>query len=507
MKLPISIGILSWNSNQTLRNTLKSYKENGLLDMVNDVTIFFQEVLEIDKQIAEEFSIPYIGANENIGIGKAFMLLAENAKSDYVMILEHDWELIENQKITYDRLFSGIKLIQDGYSSIRYRHRKNPGQPLFTEGPYKGNELNFYEPSTELLSPHLLDSIHWIDYPEQKFCDKIQKQNEYFITTSRWGNWTNNPCLYKKEFFLKTISQFIGTGIELESNISKWWAHQNFKVAHGEGLFTHNDIQKYGIMNFKNIAVFYHLFISEPNSMWNWWVDEQMNLLKSVGLTDVATVYVCITMPIGLINNKHQLTFDEMVIDYIKNEYPFVNIINVRGTQEQPNLYEGQTLKELYEYCKVNDGYVLYCHNKGMSSFGTHITSALKDWKNYMLYFNVEKWKDCVEKLDEGYDCVGVNWLRGENLSGIDFKKEHNFLANHFAGNFWWANAKYIRTLSDPLEPEKYCDIKWFMESMMTYRYAFEIWIGNLDTKYYCFHQSNTHHYFENYPREKYCND
>ena len=40
-KLPISIGILSWHSGQTLVNTLESYYNNNLLDVVNDTTIIF----------------------------------------------------------------------------------------------------------------------------------------------------------------------------------------------------------------------------------------------------------------------------------------------------------------------------------------------------------------------------------------------------------------------------------------------------------------------------------
>ena len=79
-KLPISIGILSWNSGQVLVDTLTTYYENGLLDMVNDVTILFQEVSEQDIQIANHFGIDYIGLETNIGIGKGFKLLTENAK-------------------------------------------------------------------------------------------------------------------------------------------------------------------------------------------------------------------------------------------------------------------------------------------------------------------------------------------------------------------------------------------------------------------------------------------
>jgi hypothetical protein len=243
--LPISIGILSWHSGQTLVNTLESYYNNSLFDIVNDVTILFQEITEEDKQIADHFGIKYIGLNENIGIGKAFIELAKNSQTDNILLLEHDWLLIENNLITYLKLQSGLDLLDKGFTSIKYRHRKNPGYPLFSENAYKGRELEHFDSIIDLKSPHLLDSIHWIDNPEINFPDKIQKQGEYFITTSRWSNWTNNPCLFKKQFYIDTVLPFMGEGIELENKISGWWAKQEYKVAHGEGLFMHKDLGKY----------------------------------------------------------------------------------------------------------------------------------------------------------------------------------------------------------------------------------------------------------------------
>jgi len=243
-KLPISIGILAWNSGQTLVDTLTTYYENGLFDIVNDITILFQEISEQDKQIAEHFSIPYVGSNTNIGIGKAFIQLTAQSKTDNVLVLEHDWKLIENLDITYSRLSSGINLLDNGFNCIRYRHRKEPGYPHFSSR-HIGNELTYYDEEIECTSPHLLDSVHWLD-PFVEFPDKIQKYEDYFVTTSRWGNWTNNPCLYKKKFYLDVVTPFAGDGISLEGNISKWWAKQNYKVAHGEGLFKHLDLIKYG---------------------------------------------------------------------------------------------------------------------------------------------------------------------------------------------------------------------------------------------------------------------
>ena len=242
-KLPISIGILAWKSGQTLVDTLTTYYENGLFEIANDITILFQDFSEQDYHIANHFGLDSICLNSNIGIGKAFIRLTQNALTDNVMLLEHDWKLIEDSETTYERLKNGLDLLDSGYHCIRYRHRKYPGFPHFSF-KHIGNELDYYDEWHECTSPHLLDSLHWLD-PAESFPDKIQRKGEYFVTTSRWGNWTNNPCLYKKKFYLNTVNSFAGEGIALEENIGKWWVKQNYKVAHGEGLFKHIDLIKY----------------------------------------------------------------------------------------------------------------------------------------------------------------------------------------------------------------------------------------------------------------------
>ena len=242
-KLPISIGILSWKSGQTLVNTLTTYHNNGLFNCVNDVCILFQEYSDQDKQIVEHFNLSYIAKENNIGIGKAFIELTNQSKTENVLILEHDWKLIEDKQTTINRLKSGIEMLNKGYSCIRYRHRKDPGYPHFSF-KHIGNELTYYDSEIECTSPHLLDSVHWLD-PAESFPKYIGKDSEYFTTTSRYGNWTNNPCLYKKDFYLQIVESFTGGGIDLEGNISKWWAQQSYKVGHGEGLFKHIDEGKH----------------------------------------------------------------------------------------------------------------------------------------------------------------------------------------------------------------------------------------------------------------------
>ncbi len=243
-RLPISIGILSWHSGQVLVDTLTTYHNNGLFDMVNDVTILFQEVTEQDIQIATHFGLDFIGLQKNIGIGQAFIRLTENAQTDNVLVLEHDWNLIEDKETTYERLQSGLELLGGSVDVVRYRHRVYPGTPHFSF-QYQGRELDYYDKEIECTSPHLLDSVHWCD-PNKSFPEHIGKFGEYFLSSSRYGNWTNNPCLYKKQFYLDIVTPFAGEGTGLEGNISKWWAQQNYGVAHGEGLFMHNDYLKYG---------------------------------------------------------------------------------------------------------------------------------------------------------------------------------------------------------------------------------------------------------------------
>jgi len=242
-KLPISICILSWKSGSTLKNTLKSYKKYGLLEMVDDIVILFQEVSEEDKKTAEKYKVKYIGLKDNIGIGKGMKMLAENASTENILFLEHDWELIEEKSFVFSHLKGGLDLISKGFDVVRYRSRKNPGYPLISIRN-KGKELDYYDDWHECTSPHLLESLHWLD-PAVEFPDKIQKQGEYFVTTSRWANWTNNPYLVKKSYLLEKILPFSGESVSLERNIASWWVKQDFKIAQGEGLFKHNDFTKY----------------------------------------------------------------------------------------------------------------------------------------------------------------------------------------------------------------------------------------------------------------------
>jgi GT2 family glycosyltransferase len=97
-KLPISICILSWKTGKTLRNTLKSYQKYGLLNMIDDIVILFQEVSESDKKLADQYNIRYIGLKDNIGIGKGMKTLAENAVCENILFWNMTLNLLKIRK-------------------------------------------------------------------------------------------------------------------------------------------------------------------------------------------------------------------------------------------------------------------------------------------------------------------------------------------------------------------------------------------------------------------------
>lgn len=246
-RLPLSIGILAWKSGKTLKNTLESYDRSGLFNMTDDIKIFFQECSNEDRDIAEQYDIRRIESPNNIGIGSAFVELAKYAKYKYFLTLEHDWELIEDEKTTYERLSQGINLIKDDkISAVRYRHRWNYGNPLFSRNVYEKNELSHYDSEIDAISPHLLDCVHWIENPDLRFGEYILKSKDWYYTTSKFASWTNNPVMYDTNFYIDTVEQFDGSGIKLEGSIGKWWNRKGLLVAQGEGLFKHRDLIKYG---------------------------------------------------------------------------------------------------------------------------------------------------------------------------------------------------------------------------------------------------------------------
>jgi hypothetical protein len=124
--------------------------------------------------------------------------------------------------------------------------------------------------------------------------------------------------------------------------------------------------------------------------------------------------------------------------------------------------FEFPTIDLLRQHCADNDGAVLYIHTKGVVRSGP----SIDDWRAAMLYWMVERWRECVDKLIKGYDAVG--YTRCERP------------VPHFQGNFWWAKCAHVRTLGDPR------DIR-FIPSVSNQgpRHKAEFWILSKPGRFY----------------------
>jgi hypothetical protein len=174
---------------------------------------------------------------------------------------------------------------------------------------------------------------------------------------------------------------------------------------------------------------------------WRHVVIEQFGELVRAGLTDVRISHVGI---------DRDWLMDEAARQGITATL-FASDINT-------DHYETFAMFEIERLAKESDRPILYLHTKGVSDAGNH-TKQL--WRWLMNRHVVAKWRDNMPFLDN-YDAVGVNFVwRDDGLS-------------HFAGNFWLANADYIRTLP------RFAD---FHNHHNRIRFTCEWWIGSVQQK------------------------
>ena len=148
--------------------------------------------------------------------------------------------------------------------------------------------------------------------------------------------------------------------------------------------------------------------------------------------------------------------------------------------------YEATTIHRIQEDAHNQnwDYYVLNITSKGIS----HADGPHQNWRRYMQYWNIERWKDCVAKLDEGYDTVGCAYL---NNPPYPF----------YAGTFFWAKSSYLRKCRRLDTPESNNYVPQFA-GQPHHRFDYECWIGSGDPKWYDMHPGQDNRWY--LPRETY---
>jgi hypothetical protein len=240
--MDLAVGVLSWRAFGTLENTLASYKRHGLLDLAEEHLCYIQQTEPRAETIFAKYGFRPHGSAENVGIAKGLLHLLDRTRSEFFLFLEDDWELVVAAETLALRLGAAATLLRQGnVNCVKLRHRQNPGDPLFSRRFVQGRELQH--------ATHLLESVHWMDEPSAVFPSLIGKRivdgETFYVADSVNANYTNNPCLYLTAFAKENIAPVARQASwNLEPEMDKLWPTRGYRIAQGEGLFTHKRIDR-----------------------------------------------------------------------------------------------------------------------------------------------------------------------------------------------------------------------------------------------------------------------
>jgi hypothetical protein len=237
--LDLTLGILTYNAPKTLEKNLNRLFEKKVNCNLNEILLYINpsKFSEHNIEQAEKFNIKYKLASENKWIAPAFKWIVENSQSNTVLLLEDDFFLIEddNEKI-FNILNTSVSFLKENKTDVvRLRSRKNAGNPLYSSW-FAGQE--------EKCMSHLAECVHWRDNPDLDFpkhCQKISENPVWYKFSSKNANFTNNPCIYRKNFYEEyIIPNYCLDFTDIETAATPWWSSQEFNVIAGDGLFCHD---------------------------------------------------------------------------------------------------------------------------------------------------------------------------------------------------------------------------------------------------------------------------
>lgn len=259
----ITIGYLSWKRHAVLKQTLQSHKDNGLYDLIKPENriIFFQEITEADKQIANEYGIQCFGDNKNIGILNGFIELVKNCKTKYFIFCENDFILMREGYDIYKTLSDAISIMDTNkLAQVKLSNSKNPGF-LYVKGNndwlkhdqsgfrYKAESLSWV-PNPKDFYPHIKTShfnYEWLEFSaqDQYWSNHIYACNitylEEVIIPLLIHNRDNNSQLDLRYQGLEDTLNFTDKIPCVSEHIRKLIdEHKKRKVYSGGGNFYHN---------------------------------------------------------------------------------------------------------------------------------------------------------------------------------------------------------------------------------------------------------------------------
>ena len=223
----------------------------------------------------------------------------------------------------------------------------------------------------------------------------------------------------------------------------------------------------------KDIYIFSHNYLINN---WKEILEEQLNKILVSGLYKNSTKLFLFAFG----DDEQWNIFENLIDTYDKD-----NKIEIKRFND--NFYEYYTLQNMWNFCQnIEESYILYFHLKGVwSSFNLQINNedefdptipqrnpeSIKNWRNCLEYFNIERWYNCVDELKKDHEVVGALYNYDKNCP-------------IFTGNFWWTNSNYVQKLEYP----KFEKEKELYDAKLWIRIKCEKWITSITNNFYNFY-------------------
>ena len=251
----LSVGVLSYRAPETLARTMESYREGGLAECADECCVFFNAMTPADEEQCARYGWRCAGSPENLGLLGGMDALARTMMGDYLLMLQNDCPLVADAPFTRRYLAEATALLASGQADIvRCRSRAHPGQGFADGKKFARYYGAGWRPALRrLLRPLKARRVigrapYAIADAERRFPAYIERKGDFLIVDSSVINFTDQPFLISRPLMLRlldwakahpkkrTLNGFQVMEINLNS---RWWRAQHFKIAVGEGIFTH----------------------------------------------------------------------------------------------------------------------------------------------------------------------------------------------------------------------------------------------------------------------------
>jgi hypothetical protein len=118
----VAIAAISWMAPQSLRNSMNSWRSNGLLDIADEKMLFLNSPTDADIEIGKDFDFDIYTTDEhngNVMVGPALAYLVGNSSADYILLMEKDFVLSAPRDVMMREMYVGVQHLARGVDAYR----------------------------------------------------------------------------------------------------------------------------------------------------------------------------------------------------------------------------------------------------------------------------------------------------------------------------------------------------------------------------------------------------